>query len=145
MVLLLMATLILGHLYGYTKNIIRCSPIDVDFWYDKEFKCVDYKCCKNTTDFNYDIYRSIDYRFDEKGIKYDGFWVWKFVEDNSYDIIIDCTGSINWDKQKNQYKYNDELLKTIIRVLRTNGIYTKTNNGILLFEPKKRNGYQYID
>lgn len=146
-----MTTLILGHLYDYNKSCIRCSPIDVELWYDKPFKCVDFMCDKESTDFVYDIYRSIDYRSDEKGIKYNGYWVWKFTEDNSYDIIIDCTGSINWDRQRQQYKNNDELLKTISRVLRLNGIfyshfgiYTKTSNKTLSFEPKKLNGYKYI-
>lgn len=148
-----MKTLILGQSYPSEIYDIRCSPIDVELWYNKPFDCVDFMCDKETTDFVYDIFRSVDYRF-ENEIKYNGFWVWKFAEDNSYDIIIDCTGSIHWEKPKikKRYKFNDELLKTISRVLRTNGtfysyfgIYTKTINGNLLFEPKNLNGYQYVD
>ena len=146
-----MKTLILGHSYYYKKSSISCSPIDVDLWYDKPFDCVNFCCGKETTDFVYDIFHSVDYRFENK-IKYVGFWVWKFAEDNSYDIIIDCTGSINWNRDKTEYKYQDELLKTILRVLTTNGIfysyfgiYTKTNNGTLLFEPKNTYGYRYVD
>jgi hypothetical protein len=51
----------------------------------------------------------------------------------------------------NKNIYNDELINTIFRILRINGIfysyfgiYTKTNNE-LLFEPKILNGYKYID
>lgn len=129
----------LGHKRGYPKDWIRCSPIDVNLWYDKPFKCVDFLCSKESADFVYDIYRSIDYRFDEKGIKYHGFWVWEFAENESYDIIIDCTGCINWDKSNHQYKHNDELLKTILRVLKPNGVfygrfykYTKINDELFL-------------
>jgi hypothetical protein len=93
-----MKTLVLGHCYSYEKNNVRCSPIDVNLWYDKPFDCVDFWCRKEDTDFVYDIFRSIDYRF-ENPIQYDGFWIWKFAEDNSYDIIIDCTGSIHNDRQ----------------------------------------------
>lgn len=57
-----MKTLILGHLYNYKKTDIRCSPIDVELWYDKPFDCVDFMCDEETTDFVYDIYRSVDYR-----------------------------------------------------------------------------------
>jgi hypothetical protein len=146
-----MKTLILGHSYYYKKTNVRCSPIDVELWYDKHFDCVDFMCDKTTTDFVYDIYRSIDYSV-ENNIKYDGYWVWKFSQDNTYNIIVDCTGSINWDKSKKQYRHYDELIKTIFRVLTTNGIfysyfgiYTKMNNGKLLFEPKILNGYKYVD
>jgi len=157
-----MTTLILGHSRHYKKQQIRCSPIDVKLWYDKPFKCVDFLCDSATTDFVYDIYRSIDYRFDERGISYgdEGFWVWKFAEDESYDIIIDCIGSIYWDhrakwstnEEYKKYKNQDKLLETILRVLKINGkfysyfgIYTKTNDKTLLFERKKLDGYKYID
>ena len=145
-----MDTLILGHEYSYEKEDIRCSPINVNLWYDKPFKCVDFMCANDSTDFNYDIFRSIDYRYKKK-IRYQGKWIWKFAEDNSYDTIIDCTGSIHFNKEKNEYMFQDDLLKTIFRILRTNGkfysyfgIYTKINDALLL-ERKKRNGYQYTD
>jgi hypothetical protein len=135
-----MTTLILGHSYYYTKDNVRCSPVDVNSWYDKPFDCVDFMCDKETTDFVYDIFRSIDYRYENK-ISYDGFWVWKFAEDNSYDIIIDCTGAILLNKPKKEYRYQNDLLKTILRVLRPNGIFHsffgsyKKQNDTLSFTP----------
>jgi hypothetical protein len=84
-----MSILILGQSCKFKKEDIRCSPIDVNLWYDKPFTCVDLHCGKNDTDILYNIYKSIDYRFNENGVRYNGYWVWKFAEDNSYDIIID--------------------------------------------------------
>ena len=179
-----METLILGHMYYYKKELIRCSPIDVDLWYDKPFKCVDFWCDKNDADFVYNIFQSIDYRFvdddffepiftynektgtrniiykgdndEPKIIKYNDYWIWKFAEDNSYDTIIDCCGSIHWEKfrahsYENKYKFQDKLLETILRVLKVNGkfyshfgIYTKINETTLDFEPKELYGYKYI-
>ena len=117
-----MDTLILGHTFYYDKSSVRCSPIDVQLWYDNPFKCVDFMCDNSDADFVYDIFRSIDYRFDPP-IKYNAHWVWKFADDESYDTIIDCTGTIHWDKSRNTYRHNDHLIKTIIRVLKPNGIF----------------------
>jgi SAM-dependent methyltransferase len=148
-----MTTLILGHTYRMNnKDIdIRCSPIDIELWLYKPFTCVDYLCNPDDTDIVYDLYRSVDYRFCEKGIKYDGFWVWKFAEDESYDIIIDCMGSIKWCVNRTNYKHDKELLDTIKRILKPNGkfysyfgIYTKLANSKLSFEAKKLNGYKYV-
>lgn len=134
----LMDTLILGHVFSYNKSNIRCSPIDVNVWYDKPFKCVDFMCDKSDADFVYDLIRSIDYRF-YPPIKYNGPWVWKFAEDESYDTIIDCTGRVNFSGQTNKYRQQNALLKTILRVLKPNGIfysysgkYTKTNNQLMV-------------
>lgn len=137
-----MTTLILGHNREYKKEDIRCSPIDVNLWYDKPYKCVDILIEKDTADFEYNIYRN-------KNI--DGFWIWEFSENNSYDTIIDCIGSLYWDKCRNKYKNQDDLLKTIKRVLTTGGkfysyfgIYTKVDNDTLTFEPKQLKGYKYL-
>lgn len=156
-----MTTLILGHEYQYNKTGLRCSPINPDLWYDKPYTCVDHHCNNDETDIVYDLFSSIDYRFTSEndwikakkdGIKYDGHWVWKFAEDNSYDTIIDCMGSITWDRSLNQYKFQDELLKTLLRVLKINGkfycsfgIYEKINETTLDFIKKERNGYELID
>ena len=136
-----MDTLILGHTFYYAKSSVRCSPIDVNLWYDKPFKCVDFMCDNSDADFVYDIYRSIDYRVDPP-IKYNAPWVWKFADDESYDTIIDCTGIIHFIRQKNKYRQHDALLRTILRVLKPNGIfysysgkYTKTNDNQLIVEP----------
>jgi hypothetical protein len=146
-----MKTLILGHIYNFKKDDVRCSPIDVDLWYDKPFDCVDFMCDKEETTFLYDIYHSIDYRFDKK-IRYNEPWVWKFAKNNSYDIIIDCTGLGAWDRKRQEYRACSFLLKTILRVLRINGIfysyagiYTKNPDETLSFEPKKLYGFRYVD
>ena len=161
-----MSTLILGHEFHYRIEGIRCSPIDPKLWYFKPFTCVSYVCTKNDTNIVYDLINSKDYRFTKETkwpkmcqqfIKYDGYWVWKFAEDNSYDMIIDCMGSISWDRSTGnpdtyKYKFQDELLKTILRILKQGGkfysafgIYTKINDLTLDFEKKERSGYQYIN
>lgn len=129
-----MTTLVLGHERIYPKTWIHHSPIDVNLWYDKPFKCVDFMCDKKDTDIMYDLYNSIDYSFDRK-VKHPGIWNWTFAEDNSYDTIIDCIGPAYWDKNTDQYRQQPALLKTILRVLKPNGIfygmkysYTKINN-----------------
>jgi hypothetical protein len=60
-----MSTLILGHSHKFKKEDIICSPIDVNLWYDKPFTGVVLYCGKNDTDILYNIYKSIDYRFNE--------------------------------------------------------------------------------
>jgi hypothetical protein len=146
-----MKTLILGHIYNFKKTDVRCSPIDVDLWYDKPFDCVDCRCDKEETTFKYDIYRSIDYRF-EKKIRYKKLWVWKFAENNSYDIIIDCIGLVPWIPDRKAYCGSSFMEETILRVLRINGIfysyagiYTKITDETLSFEPKKLYGFRYVD
>ena len=157
------STLILGHMRHYEPHLISCSPIDTNLWINDNFTCVDYHCNKDSTDIVYDLFNSIDYRFcksstfsKEDAIKYEGHWVWKFAENNSYDRIIDCIGNMHWDKSSGnpdtfKYKHHDELLKTILRILKPDGkfyspfgIYTKISNTELVFEKKERNGYQYI-
>jgi hypothetical protein len=146
-----MKTLVLGHTYNYKKTDVRCCPIDVDLWYDKPFDCVDCRCDKEETTFTYDIYRSIDYRF-EKIIRYKKLWVWKFAENNSYDIIIDCIGLVPWIPDRKSYGGSSFMEETILRVLRINGIfysyagiYTKITDETLSFEPKKLYGFRYVD
>ena len=126
-----MSTLILGHTHEYPKESIHCSPIDVNKWYNTPFHCVDFWCNKDSCDFVYDIYRSVDKK---------SYWKWTFAEDNSYDTIIDCTGSIHWKQpftKTRRYSHHDDLLTTITRVLKDNGkffsyvgIYTK-RDGVL--------------
>ncbi len=146
-----MKTLILGHEYCYKKTDIRCSPIDVDLWYDDPFDCVSIMCDKSQTDFVYDVYKSVDYR-DDKIIQYNDFWVWKFALNNSYDRIVDCIGFHYRNTPELQYRNQDKLLQTISRVLTTDGkfysqfgIYTKMDDGTLSFEPKNFDGYQYAN
>lgn len=67
-----MKTLVLGHHRNYTKQDIRCSPIDIDEWYDDDYICVD-------LDKNADIIHDLRQP-------------WIFADDNSYDRIIDCGG-----------------------------------------------------
>ena len=45
------------------------KKIDVELWYDKPFQCVSFWCDASECDFVYDIYRSIDYRYNKEGIK----------------------------------------------------------------------------
>lgn len=161
-----MSTLILGHEFDYRMEYIRCSPIDTKLWYFKPFICVSYHCNKDGTNIVYDLINSKDYRFTKETewtkiykqfIKYDGHWVWKFAENNSYDMIVDCMGSISWDRTTGspdtyKYKFQDELLTTILRILKQGGkfysafgIYTKLNDFQLDFEKKERSEYQYIN
>jgi len=157
-----MKTLVLGHCYDYDKNSIRCSPIDVEQWFNEPFVCVDMCADPDNTDIVYDVYRSVDYRNTHynalcgrnKGVRYKGYWVWAFAENNSLDRIFDCMGNMNWDSTKTRYKEQDSLLQTVQRVLAPGGkfysyfgIYTKskTRTGHLIFEPKVRRGYQYAE
>ena len=101
----MMKTLILGHGKYYEKNDIRCSPIDVDEWFNDMFDSVD------------------DLEVIEPNILFN-LWSrpWKFANDNSYDRIIDCTGGIishgNYNRQ-----VVDSALHEIKRILRPGGIF----------------------
>ncbi len=99
-----MKTLILGHTYNYKKTDIRCSPIDVDLWYDKPFDCVDCGCDKEETTFKYDIYRSIDYNFEKKlDIKNHGFGnLWKIIHMILLLIVLDLVFGTEHDKNTEQ-------------------------------------------
>jgi SAM-dependent methyltransferase len=138
----MMQVLLLGHTYQYIKhNCQRCCPIDINVLLKYNLHLVDYLCEENDADFVYNLYRN------KNALRP---WEWSFAKDNYYDIIVDCMGSINWNSNKDQYKYIDDLLTTIKRVLKPNGIfissfgiYTKTSE-TLTFEPKTRNGYKYI-
>lgn len=142
-----MSTLILGHEHYMKPENIRCSPIDPNLWYNKPFTAVSFMCEKDDTDIVYDLY----------GKKKDNkHWDWNFAEDNSYDTIVDCMGSISWEglNRGKKYRFQDELLETILRVLKINGkfyshfgIYTKINETNLEFEPKERafGSYRYKD
>lgn len=70
-----MKTIILGHGRTYEKGLhTRCSPIDVDEWFNEPFDCVDeLEVVKPDIVFN----------LREK---------WTFAKMDSYDRIIDCTG-----------------------------------------------------
>ena len=72
----MLRTLVLGHGRVYKKEDIRCSPIDVDEWYNDPFISVD--------DLE-EIEPDILYRLERDRR-------WTFAKDNSYDRIIDCTG-----------------------------------------------------
>ncbi len=146
-----MTTLILGLGYSY-YNDIRCSPIDPELYRNKPFIGVDLICA---ADIRYDLYHSCDYRYNKKGDMYNkyGYWYWKFAEDNSYEIIIDTIGQCAfWNRNKKCYNNQDELLKTICRVLKPNGIfysyngiYMKKDDKTLYFEAKECNGYYSIE
>jgi hypothetical protein len=100
-----MNTLILGHGRYYEKEDVRCSPIDVDEWFNDTFDCVD-----DLEDVEPDILFDLRSR------------IWKFAEDNSYDRIVDCTGGIlsrgGYDRQVEEKTLND-----IQRILRPGGIF----------------------
>jgi hypothetical protein len=141
-------TLILGHIRNqYPINNIRCSPIDVNLWYNKPYHCVD--CIVDEgddVDFVYDLYNG---KFVSKGeeASFKGKprsgkqirWIWSFAKDNSYDMIVDCMGCIYVRKE---YMCQDDLLETIIRVLTIGGVFysrigqfTKIEEDSLIFEP----------
>lgn len=143
-----MSILVLGHSKDYYKNSISCSPIPVDLWFDKPIISVDRYTNEEQVDFLFDLLKSIDIKNKKQ---YVGHWNWAFAKDNSYKYIIDCMGNINWHKYELEYLYQDELLRTILRVLTNNGkffsyfgVYTKIDNK-LVFEPKKLRGYQYTE
>jgi SAM-dependent methyltransferase len=78
--------------------------------------------------------------YKEFGFNYYRYWHWAFAENDSFDTIIDCIGSKYWNQAKTEYLFQDQLLQTILRVLRVNGkfyspfgVYTKINETELLF------------
>jgi hypothetical protein len=70
-----MKTLILGHGRTYKKDLdTRCSPIDVDEWFNDPYDCVDEEE-EVKPDFVFDLTKK-----------------WTFAPADSYDRIIDTTG-----------------------------------------------------
>ncbi len=103
--------LVLGHGKYYKKEDIRCSPIDKDLWFDKEYTSVD-----NSTyvepDILYDLYN-------KKNIIQN----WTFSNENEYDIIIDCGGLAFVCSGRPKYLIKNSILIEIYRILKINGIF----------------------
>ena len=101
-----MRTLVLGHGRAYRKHNIRCSPIDVDEWYDKPYECVDDLEC---------VYPDILFKL--------GAYHWTFAEDASYDSIIDCTGGILSRGSSLVKTVEPRILQEIQRILAPYGVF----------------------
>ena len=114
-----MKTLILGHGRNYKRKDIRCSPINIDEWYDFPYDCVDM-----SEEVKPDIVFTI--RLGEK---------FTFAKDNSYDRIIDCTGgAISGGRI-----VPTQLLKEYKRILKPNGV-VYTNFRVIYTLYKREDG-----
>lgn len=116
-----MKTLILGHGREYKKEDIRCSPIDIDDWFNDEYDCLD---------MSEESKPDICFYIRTGG--------WTFAEDNSYDRIIDCTGGSISSSRGLFHEYRLRDLNEVCRILRNNGVFY-TNRRVNFFYQKNEN------
>lgn len=93
--------LILGHGRVYKFDEIRCSPLPVDIWYDKDYYCID---------INPDV--KPDFVYDLNKLP------WSFISSSSYSLVIDTCGILFMSRYK-----NERFIQEIKRILTTNGIF----------------------
>jgi hypothetical protein len=101
-----MKTLILGHGRTYKKDLdTRCSPIDVDEWFNDPYDCVDEEE-EVKPDFVFDLTKK-----------------WTFAPADSYDRIIDTTGGALQIGHSGNRPVDPFILKQVQRVLKIYGIF----------------------
>ena len=101
-----MKTLILGHGRTYEKNLdTRCSPIDVDEWFNDPYDCVDEE---------EEIQPDIVFDLTKK---------WTFAQGDLYDRIIDCTGGVLQLGHSGNISVSPFLLKQVQRILKPYGLF----------------------
>ena len=88
-----------GHIFGYQDT--RCSPIPPNCWYENDFVCVDINP-NHKPDYTHDLRT----------------FPWKFASDNSFNMIIDTTGTILKHLYKKQIFCNE-----LERILTPDGIF----------------------
>jgi hypothetical protein len=125
-----MKTLVLGHGRTYEKEQIRCSPINVNEWFNDPFDCVDnLTCVKSDILFNLRKH-------------------WIFASDESYDRIVDCTGGAIQGSHGANIPVDTFILNQVQRILKPYGlfypdkhfkntIYQKDDNGELVLLENK--------
>ena len=101
-----MKTLILGHGRTYVKGLdTRCSPIDVDEWFNDPYDCVDEEE-EVKPDIVFDLTKK-----------------WTFAQNDSYDRIIDCTGGALQLGHSGNRPVDQLLLKKVQRILKPYGLF----------------------
>jgi len=101
-----MKTLILGHGRTYEKGLYtRCSPIDVDEWFNDPYDCVD-EVEEVKPDIVFDLTKK-----------------WKFAQNYSYDRIIDTTGGALQLGHSGNRPVDPFLLKQVQRILKPYGLF----------------------
>jgi len=101
-----MKTLILGHGRIYKKDLdTRCSPIDVDEWFNDPYDCVD------------------DSEEVKPDIVFDLTQSWKFAPNSSYDRIIDCTGGTLQLGHSGNKPVSSFILQQVQRILKPYGLF----------------------
>ena len=103
-----MKTLILGHGRTYEKEkelYTRCSPIDVDEWFNDPYDCVD-ESEEVEPDIVFDLRKK-----------------WTFAKKDSYDRIIDTTGGALQIGHSGNRPVDPFILKQVQRALKPYGLF----------------------
>ena len=101
-----MKTLILGHGRTYEKELdTRCSPIDVNEWFNDPYDCVD------------------EEEEVEPDIVFDLRKKWKFANKDYYDRIIDTTGGALQIGHYGNRPVEPFILKQVQRILKPYGLF----------------------
>ena len=101
-----MKTLILGHGRTYEKYLdTRCSPIDVDEWFNDPYDCVDEE---------EEVKPDIVFNLRKK---------WTFANKDSYDRIIDTTGGNLQLGHIGNRPVDPFILKQVQRILKPYGLF----------------------
>ena len=89
--------LILGHGRNYTKDYTRCSPINKDLWWDKEYVCVD-NDIESGADIIWDLRKP-----------------WNWAPNELYDLVIDTAGIVlqPYDRKRNETTVKNEIFKVL--------------------------------
>lgn len=123
-------TLVLGHGNKYKKEDVRCSPIDVDEWYNDPFISVD-----DLPEIKPDILCHLSKNK-----------LWTFARDNSYDRIIDCTGgALLYHHDHFDEKNMTRFYLEIQRILAPYGIFYATRRTGWVFQKDDKGKLKLLD